>query len=74
MITLCFFVWLAHCLYFGCRTPLYLGLFGVSFNVAYFVHTSMLLWGFRKSNERWELSSTNALPYITSIGLVSFCL
>ncbi|KAJ0524589.1 putative transmembrane protein [Helianthus annuus] len=56
------------------RTPLYLGLFGVSLNVAYFVHTSMLLWGFRKSSERWELSSTDALPYITSIGLVSFCL
>ncbi|KAI3827338.1 hypothetical protein L1987_01411 [Smallanthus sonchifolius] len=56
------------------RTPLYLGLFGVSLNVAFFVYTSMLLWGIRKSSERWELSSTDALPFVTSVGFVSFCL
>ncbi|XP_076920823.1 uncharacterized protein LOC143582059 [Bidens hawaiensis] len=56
------------------RIPLYLGLFGVSLNVACFVYTSMLVWGVRKSSERWELSSTDALPYVTIVGLVSFCL
>ncbi|KAF5812725.1 putative transmembrane protein [Helianthus annuus] len=55
------------------RIPLYLGLFGVSLNVVYFVYTSMLVWGVRKSSERWELSSTDALPYVTVVGLVSFC-
>ncbi|KAM0003891.1 putative transmembrane protein [Helianthus debilis subsp. tardiflorus] len=55
------------------RIPLYLGLFGVSLNVVYFVYTSMLAWGVRKSSERWELSSTDALPYVTIVGLVSFC-
>ncbi|KAD6454614.1 hypothetical protein R6Q59_016322 [Mikania micrantha] len=56
------------------RTPLYFGLFGVSLNVGFFVYTSMLVWGVRKSSERWELSSTDALPYVTTVGLVSFCL
>ncbi|XP_076919189.1 uncharacterized protein LOC143579898 [Bidens hawaiensis] len=56
------------------RIPLYLGLFGVSLNVAYFVYTSMLVFGVRKSSERWEFSSIDALPYLTTVGLLSFCL
>lgn len=35
---------------------------------------SMLAWGFWKSIEKWEISSVAALPVITVLGLISFCL
>ncbi|CAK9182142.1 unnamed protein product [Ilex paraguariensis] len=53
------------------RIPLYLGMFGVSLNVIFFLYTSMLAWG---ASEKWEISSTAALPFITLLGLISFCL
>ncbi|KAL8149716.1 uncharacterized protein LOC141708893 [Apium graveolens] len=56
------------------RIPLYLGMLGVSLNIIFFLYTSMLIWGFRKSNEKWEISSTAALPFITLLGAISFCL
>ncbi|XP_071729515.1 uncharacterized protein [Rutidosis leptorrhynchoides] len=56
------------------RIPLYLGLIGVSLNLVYFMYTSMLVWGVRKSSERWEISSTDALPFVTMLGFISFSL
>ncbi|XP_059637989.1 uncharacterized protein LOC132279935 isoform X2 [Cornus florida] len=35
---------------------------------------SMSAWGVRKSSEMWEISSASALPFITILGLISFCL
>ncbi|GAA0149093.1 hypothetical protein Leryth_012533 [Lithospermum erythrorhizon] len=54
--------------------PLYIGILGVSLNVSYFLYSSMIAWGFKKYSEKWEVSSTAALPYITMLGLLSFCL
>lgn len=56
------------------RTPLYLGIAGAGLNVVYFLYTSMLAWGFRKPNEKWEASGSSVLPFLTLLGLVSFCL
>lgn len=56
------------------RMPLYLGMLGVSLNIIFFLYTSLLIWGVRKSSEKWEISSTAALPFITVLGLISFCL
>lgn len=56
------------------RIPLYLGMLGVGLNVLFFMYTSMLAWGFWKSIEKWEISSVAALPVITVLGLISFCL
>ncbi|XP_016474606.2 uncharacterized protein LOC107796365 [Nicotiana tabacum] len=56
------------------RIPLYIGMFGVGLNVMFFLYTSMLALGIRKSYEKWEISSTAALPFITVLGLLSFLL
>ncbi|KAH7572376.1 hypothetical protein JRO89_XS04G0245500 [Xanthoceras sorbifolium] len=40
----------------------------------YFFYTSMLAWRVRRFDEKWELSSISALPFVTLLGLVSFCL
>ncbi|XP_073062569.1 uncharacterized protein [Primulina eburnea] len=56
------------------RIPLVVGLIGVGMNVLFFLYTSMIAWGLRKSTEIWEASSAPALPFITLIGLLSFCL
>lgn len=56
------------------RIPLYMGMLGIGLNVLFFLYTSMLAWGIRKSNEKWEISSVAALPFITVLGLISFCL
>ncbi|KAA8535078.1 hypothetical protein F0562_030081 [Nyssa sinensis] len=56
------------------RIPLYLGMLGVTVNVLFFLYISMLAWGVQKSSEKWEISSTSALPFITVLGLMSFCL
>ncbi|KHG17743.1 Testis- and ovary-specific PAZ domain-containing 1 [Gossypium arboreum] len=54
--------------------PLYLGLIGIGLNVAIFFYTSMLAWSVRRFDEKWELLSIIALPFLTLLGLVSFCL
>lgn len=56
------------------RIPFYLGMLGVSLNVGFFLYTSMLVWGVRYSGEKLELSTAAALPFVTILGLVSFCL
>ncbi|KAI9191309.1 hypothetical protein LWI29_031604 [Acer saccharum] len=56
------------------RLPLYLGLVCVGLNAAIFFYTSVLAWRVRKFDEKWELSSISALPFMTLLGLVSFCL
>ncbi|GMI95136.1 hypothetical protein like AT5G20120 [Hibiscus trionum] len=56
------------------RMPLYLGLIGIGLNVALFLYTSMLSWSVRRFDEKWELLSIIALPFLTLLGLVSFCL
>ncbi|GAA0147932.1 hypothetical protein LIER_07511 [Lithospermum erythrorhizon] len=56
------------------RVPLNIGIFCVSLNVLYFLYISMIAWGSRKHSEKFEVSSTAALPYLTVFGLLSFCL
>ncbi|KAF3656759.1 hypothetical protein BC332_24318 [Capsicum chinense] len=56
------------------RIPLYIGMFGVGLNVLFFIYTSILALGVRKSYEMWEISSTAALPFITMLGILSFLL
>lgn len=56
------------------RLPLYLGMLGVSLNILIFFYTSMFASGVKKFCEKWELSSPSALPFLTLLGLVSFCL
>ncbi|XP_038710654.1 transmembrane protein 128-like isoform X1 [Tripterygium wilfordii] len=57
-----------------CRMPLYFGMACVGVNVVIFFYTSMLSWSLRRFDEKWELLSTSALPFVTLLGLVSFCL
>ncbi|CAI0389652.1 unnamed protein product [Linum tenue] len=56
------------------RMPLYFGMAGVGFNVLIFLYTSLFAWSDRRFDEKWELSSLSALPWVTVLGLVSFCL
>ncbi|CAN1825089.1 hypothetical protein LINPERHAP1_LOCUS31026 [Linum perenne] len=56
------------------RMPLYFGMAGVGFNVLIFLYTSLFAWSVRRFDEKWELSSLSALPWVTVLGLLSFCL
>ncbi|CAN0900241.1 hypothetical protein LINGRAHAP2_LOCUS20736 [Linum grandiflorum] len=56
------------------RVPLYLGMAGVGFNVLIFLYTSLFAWSVRRFDEKWELSSIAALPWVTVLGLLSFFL
>lgn len=56
------------------RVPLYLGMVGVGLNLIFFLYTSLLSWSSRKSSEKWDFSSTSALPFVTLLGIISFCL
>ncbi|XP_039018828.1 uncharacterized protein LOC120150205 [Hibiscus syriacus] len=56
------------------RMPLYLGLIGIGLDVALFFYTSMLSWSVRRFDEKWEFLCIIALPFLTLLGLVSFCL
>ncbi|XP_040931207.1 uncharacterized protein [Gossypium hirsutum] len=56
------------------RMPLYLGLVSTVFSVAIFFYMSILMWSVRRFDEKWELLSINALPFLTLLGLISFCL
>ncbi|TYH60507.1 hypothetical protein ES332_D08G298000v1 [Gossypium tomentosum] len=58
----------------GLRMPLYLGLVSTVLNVAIFFYMSMLTWSVRRFDEKWELLSINSLPFLTLLGLISFCL
>lgn len=56
------------------RLPLYLGMVGIGLNVAVFFYSSLSAWSVRRFDEKWELTNISALPFITLLGLVSFCL
>ncbi|XP_071724082.1 uncharacterized protein [Rutidosis leptorrhynchoides] len=56
------------------RAQMYVGLFGVSLNVIYFLYTSMSAWSTGESSEKRALSTTYALPLVTILALFSFCL
>ncbi|CAN0900242.1 hypothetical protein LINGRAHAP2_LOCUS20736 [Linum grandiflorum] len=47
---------------------------GVGFNVLIFLYTSLFAWSVRRFDEKWELSSIAALPWVTVLGLLSFFL
>ncbi|KAF8400672.1 hypothetical protein HHK36_013972 [Tetracentron sinense] len=46
------------------RTPLNLGMVGVVLNIIIFFYTSLLPWGIRKSDEKWEMLSPSAAPLV----------
>jgi hypothetical protein len=54
--------------------PLYLGMVGVGLNALFFFYSSMSVGSVRRFDEKWELTSISALPFVTLLGLVSFCL
>ncbi|XP_058206832.1 uncharacterized protein LOC131320223 isoform X1 [Rhododendron vialii] len=56
------------------RVPFYLGMVGVGLNVIFFLYTSLSAWSSRKSGEKWDSPSTSALPFVTLLGIISFCL
>ncbi|XP_038699430.1 transmembrane protein 128-like [Tripterygium wilfordii] len=56
------------------RLPLYFGMACVGVNIVIFFYTSIFSWSLRRFNEKWELLSISALPFVTLLGLVSFCL
>lgn len=56
------------------RVPLYLGMFAVGLNLLIFLYTSMMAWRIKRFDEKWELAGIAALPYVTLLGLVAFCL
>ncbi|XP_059431865.1 uncharacterized protein LOC132165359 [Corylus avellana] len=56
------------------RMPLYLGMVGVGLNALFFFYSSMSVGSVRRFDEKWELTSISALPFVTLLGLVSFCL
>ncbi|KAM2407213.1 hypothetical protein ACFX1X_026428 [Malus domestica] len=55
------------------RLPLYLGMVGVVLNIIIFFYTSMSAWSVRRFDEKWELESITALPFVTLLGGISFC-
>ncbi|CAM8888886.1 unnamed protein product [Rhodiola kirilowii] len=55
------------------RLPLYLGMVAVLVNVAVFFYSSVLAWSF-KAGEKVELLNPSALPLVTLLGVISFCL
>lgn len=56
------------------RMPLYMGMVGIAVNVMIIIYESMLSWSMRRFDEKWELWSISALPFITLLGIISFCL
>lgn len=56
------------------RLPLYVGTVGVVLNIIIFCYTSMSAWSVRRFDEKWELASISALPFVTLLGVISFCL
>ncbi|KAK4774201.1 hypothetical protein SAY87_029220 [Trapa incisa] len=56
------------------RLPLHLGIAGVWFNIIIFFYICVLAWRARRFGEKWELATMCALPYVTILGLISFCL
>ncbi|GAV68328.1 hypothetical protein CFOL_v3_11831 [Cephalotus follicularis] len=56
------------------RMPLYLGMAGVGLNVVIFFYSRMLSWSIRRFDDKWDMPSISALPYVTLLGVVSFCL
>lgn len=58
----------------SCRLPLYIGMVGVVLNIIIFCYTSMSAWSVRRFDEKWELASISALPLVTLLGAISFCM
>ncbi|KAK4762373.1 hypothetical protein SAY86_008141 [Trapa natans] len=56
------------------RVPLYLGMVAIGLNLVIFFYTSMLAWSAKRFDEKWELTSISALPYVTLLGLIALCL
>ncbi|KAK4265233.1 hypothetical protein QN277_026313 [Acacia crassicarpa] len=61
------------------RLPLYLGMIGIGLNALIFIYTSILAWSVKRFDEKWglkewEVTSITALPFVTTFGLISFCL
>ncbi|KAI4377138.1 hypothetical protein MLD38_014821 [Melastoma candidum] len=56
------------------RVPLCLGMIAIMLNFLFFFYTITMAWRLRRFDEKWELTSISALPYITVLGLVAFIL
>jgi len=54
------------------RMPLYFGMLGIAVNIIIIIYESMLSWSMRRFDEKWELWSISALPFITLLGIISF--
>ncbi|XP_010250047.1 PREDICTED: transmembrane protein 128-like [Nelumbo nucifera] len=56
------------------RIPLYLGLACIFLNFGVFVYASLSAWGIKKSEDKWEVMTPAAAPFVAILGLSSFCL
>ncbi|KAI4380062.1 hypothetical protein MLD38_006291 [Melastoma candidum] len=54
------------------RVPLCLGMISVALNFLIFFYTIMMAWRLRRFDEKWELTSISALPFVTSFGVIGF--
>ncbi|KAF4366792.1 hypothetical protein G4B88_018215 [Cannabis sativa] len=54
------------------RMPLYIGMVGVVLNFIIFCYTTILAWSAKRFDEKWEITSTSALPFVTLLGMISF--
>lgn len=54
------------------RIPFYIGMIGVVLNIIFLLFSSMLTWSSSRSSEKWDL--TSFLPFVTLVGIISFCL
>ncbi|KAK4257378.1 hypothetical protein QN277_006973 [Acacia crassicarpa] len=60
------------------RRPLYVGMIGFGINALIFIYISISAWSVRRLDEKWrlkkwEVTSATFLPFVTVIGLISFC-
>ncbi|KAF6154232.1 hypothetical protein GIB67_001128 [Kingdonia uniflora] len=56
------------------RTPMYLGIVGIVLNCGILFYMSLIAWGFRKSDEKWDVLTPAIAPFVTLLGLSSYFL
>ncbi|KAF6147314.1 hypothetical protein GIB67_009797 [Kingdonia uniflora] len=56
------------------RTPMYLGIVGIVLNCGILFYMSLIIRGFRKSDEKWDVLTPAITPFVTLLGLSSYFL
>ncbi|KAF6153114.1 hypothetical protein GIB67_034836 [Kingdonia uniflora] len=53
---------------------MYLGIVGIVLNCGILFYMSLIAWGFRKLDEKWEVLTPAIAPFVTLLGLSSYFL